>query len=52
MKSNDAFWVFTIASVGISVYAWATLSEPAFYAAAVLAGAAMVAFMFDSGDDE
>lgn len=47
-RAHDVFCIFGVASVGVSAYAYATLSESAFYASACLMLVAAVAWLVDT----
>lgn len=47
-RAHDVFCIFGIASVGVSAYAYSTLSESAFYASACLMFVAALAWAIDS----
>jgi hypothetical protein len=51
-RAHDVFCIFGVASVGVSAYAYATLSESAFYASACLMFVAAIAFMVDSEGEQ
>lgn len=51
-RANDVFCIFGVASVGVSAYAYATLSESAFYASACLMFVACAAWLFDGEGEQ
>lgn len=50
-RADDVFWIFGVASLGVSVYAYSTLSTPAFYASACLIAIAFLAWAAGHEDD-
>lgn len=48
----DLFWIFFVASLGLDAWAIVTMEESHFYAAACMAGVAILCKMAEGPDDE